>query len=553
MSSTARLVPKKPDLSFSFYFILSLTLIGGVIRFWKINFGLPAVPFSNEEITTFMTVNFGGGDFNPHNFYHPHLYYYLSFFFDALYILFNLATGHFHQPSDAWILFKTDPTFFYVIGRSVSAILGTLTIPLTYVMGKKVFNERAGILGALFLTFSLLHVQWSQIAYMDIPLTFFVTVSFLFSFQALKDGKLRDFVLCGLFGGFSMSTKYQGVVTFLWGPLACFLCGRNQRQSLFSFIISFILGFTLGTPFWLLDLPEFLYHFKVLWAWIKPHGQGHTGMEGDWNWFYYLSGNASYGVGLAILTIGILGMIYLIVHPDRYRLFFLSFPVVYFLITGAAKLRQIKYLIPIVPFLCVAAGFLIVWFVEGMIFRKKERKSKIAFAVGLLAVFPSLLSSLRYDYLKMFPDTRNLANAWAITEIPAGSKVLVTAAAFLHSPSKEGFITADLDATLLDQRSGNRSSLKSLEEYRSEGFGYLVLDDWHLSLLLIEEAHNPIYRDAVERYLKFLEDLKKTGKRMIEFSPYRGKPIYDRENIFMASRSLWKLKSLGPVIQIYKL
>ena len=562
-TATAQLADKKSVLSSSVLIISCLTLIGLALRLWEINFGLPVVPFSNEEITTFMTVNLASGDFNPHHFYHPHFYYYICFFFDALFILFNLATGHFHHLSDAWILFKKDPTLFYTVGRSVSAVLGTLTIPLTYLMGKKVFNERAGILGALFLTFSLLHVQWSQIAYMDVPLAFFVMVSFLFGFRALENGKLLDFILCGLFGGFSMSTKYQGVVTLIWGPLACYLYALKHHKNPFSalrnvnllvYFASFFTGFTLGTPFWLLGFPEFFHQHKQLGIWIKPYGQGHAGMEGNWNWFYYLSPTTSYSTGLLVLGMSILGVIYLALHLDKRRFFFLSFPVLYFLIIGAAKLRQVKYIMPIVPFLCVAAGFVIVWFVDEMMVRKKGQKSKIIFALGLLTVFPSLVACLRYDYLKIFPDTRNLVNAWAMTHIPPGSKVLVTSAAFLHSPSENGFTTADLDATVMDQRLDNRSSLKSLDEYRTEGFNYVILDEWHLSLLLIEEADNPKYRDVLQRYSKFLDDLKKSGQRMIEFSPYRGKkPMYDRENVFLASRSLWKLKSLGPVIQIYKL
>lgn len=544
------------------FLVVLITLAGLVMRFWKINFGLPEVPFTNEEITTYMTVNFASGDFNPHHFYHPHLYYYLCFFWDALYILGGLATGRFQQPLEAWILYKTDPTVFYVIGRSVSAFLGTITIPLTYAAGEKVFNERVAILGALFLTFSLLHVQWSQIAYMDVPLAFFVVLSFLFGLGALEKGRLRYFILCGLCGGFSASTKYQGLTTLIWGPLAASLYALRKDKSLFAsgwglksllFFFSFSIGFTLGTPFWLLSFPEFLRHFKLLGHWIRPYGEGHTGMEGNWNWLYYLRPATSYSVGLPVLIASLLGTLYLVVHFDLRRFFFLSFPVVYFVITGAAKLRQVKYLMPIVPFICLLAAFLIVGWIEEVRGKKTRGSVPLLLALGFLAVLPSLASSIRYNYLKGFPDTRKLVNAWVNTHVPPDSEVLVTTAVFLY-PRLPGVKTIGLDPTVMDQRVNNRSSLKSLDEYRSEGFDYVVLDEWHLSLLFSEEANNPKYQETIQRYQKFLEDLKKSAQLVAEFSPYQGKNReYDRENVFLASHSLWKLKSLGPLVQIYKL
>ena len=541
-----------------------ITFVGLVIRLWKIDFGLPEVPFTNEEITSYRALNLASGDFNPHNFVHPHLYYYLSFFLDALYILGGLATRRFHNLSEAWTLYKTDPTVFYVIGRSLSALFGTLTIPLTYWVGKKAFNEKVGILGSLFLAFSLLHVQWSQIAYMDVPLTFFVVLSFLFGFLAFEKGRLWDFILCGLCGGLSASTKYQGSVTLIWGPLACFLYALRNQQNPFQalgstknllFLLSFLIGFTLGTPFWILSFPEFLNHFLLNWGWIKPYGQGHTGMEGNWNWFYYLQPLTSYSVGFSVLACGIIGALFLARRTNACNLFFLSFPGLYFLIAGAAKLRQVKYLMPILPFICISAAFFLVeWVERGTAKRGSQRVLAALFWAGFLAVLPTAISTLRYNYLKMFPDTRKLASAWVDTYVSPESSVLITSLTFYRPPAATGPQTVDLDPTLMDQRANNRSSLKSLDEYREEGFDYVVLDEWHLQLLLVEEVNNPKYQEAIKRYQKFLDDLKKSATLVAEFSPYRGeKAEYDRENVFLASRSLWKLKSLGPLVQIYKL
>jgi len=509
-----------------------------------------------------MTVNFASGNLNPHHFYHPHLYYYLTFFLDGLFVLAGLATGRFHHLSEAWSLFKTDPTIFYTIGRSLSALLGTLTIPLVYLMGKRVFNEKVGILGALFLTFSLLHVQWSQIAYMDVPLTFFVVSAFLFGYVALERGRLRDFVFSGLLSGLATSTKYQGVITFIWGLLVCLLHASKNHQNPvralastkhFLFILSFLAGFTLGTPFWLLSFREFFNHFRVGLAWIKPYGQGQAGMQGNWNWLYYLQLTSSYSVGFPVLAASLAGIFLLIRRMDPRRLFFLSFPLLYFLVAGAAKLRQVKYLMPVVPFLCIAAAFFVIEIIGRSKFEGGKR-TLAALCLGGALVFPSLTSDLRYNYLKMFPDTRQLANEWVKAHAAPNSKILVSTAAHLHLLTSQGLEVSDLDSTVLDQRANNRSSLKSLVEYRKQGIDYLILDEWHLGLVLYEEAKNKKFEATKNQYLKLLDDLKQTAVLSAEFSPYREKnPEYDRENIFLASRSLGKLKRLGPLVWIYKL
>ena len=560
MSSPAHLV-KTHWLSRNLVIVGLLSLVGLLLRLWKIGFGLPDLHFSNEELTTYPALNLASGDLNPHTFYHPNFYYYLFFAADLAYILLGFLTGHFKAPGDGWELFKTDPTVFYVIGRSISAVLGTLTIPLTYWMGKKLFGERTGVLGALFLTFCFVHVQWSQIAYMDAPLIFFVVVSFLFALFALETGKTRYFMLCGLTGGLAASTKYQGIETLYWGPLASLLYDLNRsrvplgalwNQRSWTSVLFFIVGFTGGTPFWILSFPEFFAHLRDNWLWFNPSGQGHVGMEGNWNWAYYLMITLPYSIGIPVLVSALAGLIVLLGRMERRIFLFLSFPTVYFFIAGFSKIRQAKYLMPMIPFLCLAAGFFLVWGVEKFFARKKWAPWILSVA-GLFAVLPVLVSDLRYAYLKTLPDTRNLANTWVDVHVPLESKMAVTSATMWGSRPK-GPKVVDLDPTLFDQRVNNRSSLRSLEEYRKEGFEYIVLDEWHLGSLFAEEAKNPKYHPTLQRYQRFLEDLKGSAELVAVFSPYQDDThSFDRENVSLASRDLWNLKSLGPRVQIYQL
>lgn len=540
-----------------------LTLIGAVLRFWKIGFGLPYIFYSDEALVTYIALNMGGGDLNPHSFIHPNLFHYLLLFLDVLYILGGMALGIFHKPSEAWQLYRTNPTVFYVIGRMANALFGTLTIPVVYWAGKKVFNKETGLLAALFLTFSPMHIQWSQLAYVDVPLTFFVTLAFIFSFLAFEKGSIRSFVLSGFTCGLAGSTKWQGFVALLWGPLASLLFTLKNKTSILTgllgkrtivYFLFFSLTFVVISPFLFLDFSWFRREIVWLWGNLQPSGRGQLGYEGSWNWFYYLFGPMAYGLGLPVEVLGILGLLVLVFRMDLRRLFFVSFPVVYFLIVGASRLRIPKYILPASPFFCISAAFFIVWLLSKAAGEDKRRLSLGLAMVGFLVVLPSALDSLRYAYLKTQPDTRQLVYEWVRGHIPPQSKILRSYYVFLIPDFAPGPKVEPLDKTVFDQRVEHRPSLKTLDEYRKEGFQYIIFDEWHMGMVLEEGGRERVRRPIVEQYRNFLKELSESSRLIAVFSPYKREDVsFEVANVELANRYLWKMKNLGPTIWVYEL
>lgn len=546
----------------SFLLLILITFLGFGLRFLKIGFGLPDITFSNEEITCYPTLNMISQGFNPRHFIHPNFYYYLWVFFDLAFIVLSLALGNFKTPYDAWVLYKTDPTPYFLIGRSIAAILGTATIPLTYLIGKRIFNEKTGIIGAFFMSIGFIHVQWSQIAYMDVPLTFFIALAFIFSLKAYETQENHSFILAGIFSGLACSTKYHGAPCLVWGPLAVYLAHFDQQKNpllvlgnkkTLLFFFSALLGFTIGTPFWILDFPEFKRQFLMMTDWFRPHGGGHIGIQGDWNWRYYLFTTLPYSVGLPVFLAGISGLFLLFFRMTRRILFFLSYPLLYFAVAGVTRICQAKYMMSILPFFSILAAFSLMLFIENFVQHKKPWPQIALILISLAVGLPSFVNVVRYNYLKNFPDTRRQAIDWVDQNIPPQSKLLVSHNTLWHRVSR-GPQFIDLDPSLNDQKRRNESELKSLEEYQKQGFDYLVLDEWQLGRLFITEASNPRFRETIKRYQQFLSDLKENGHLIATFSPYRNHRLpYDRENDNYASRSLWKLKSFGPWIEIYQL
>jgi hypothetical protein len=540
-----------------------LTAMGAFIRFWKINHGLPHIFYSDEGHYTYFALNMGGGDLNPHDFFHPSFYYYLYFLVDVAYIAGSVALGIFKTPGDSWELYRTNPTIFYTLGRSVSAALGTLTLPVTYWIGKKMFNKTVAWIASFFLCFSLIHVQFSQIGNMDVPLTFFIALTFLLALDALEKGKTTNFILCGLVGGFSAGTKYQGLETLIWGPLACFLLALEEKKNPFRamvgwkvllFFLFFALGFTITTPYWILDFDQFKNHFLWTWSYYKNAGKGQLGYEGYANWFYYLEILFSYGMGLFLTTISLVGLGVLLFVGGIKNIFFVSFPFVYFLIAGFSQIRAARYILPVIPFLSLAGAFFLVWFFSAFVKKEKKMLAVASCITALFVASPNVWSTIRYAYFRLFPDTRNLAAEWISKQIPPRSRILQSAYAFVPQSSSGVLQVEPLDFTVFNTRTTNLSSLKTLEKYRREGFQYLILDEWHKGIILSEGSRFPKYSETVERYQQFLKHLDQSAELSAVFSPYREENIpFDMENVEVPSRLLSKMKSTGPTIWIYKL
>lgn len=96
--------------------------------------------------------------------------------------------GDFHPPGWFAIVWVWGHIFGFseIAIRLPSVILGTATVWITFLLGKELFGKKAGIVAALFLAISPLHVYYSQEARMYIFAAFSVVLSFYLLIGVLK-------------------------------------------------------------------------------------------------------------------------------------------------------------------------------------------------------------------------------------------------------------------------------------------------------------------------------------------------------------------------------
>src|SRR5262249_54192714 len=79
-----------------------------------------------------------------------------------------------------------DEVVFMVLGRALSAAVGTATIPLVYLVASRVGGRRAGLIAAALAACGVLHLRESHFFTVDIPMTFFAVVTLLAVVQLVE-------------------------------------------------------------------------------------------------------------------------------------------------------------------------------------------------------------------------------------------------------------------------------------------------------------------------------------------------------------------------------
>ena len=99
----------------------------------------------------------------------------------------------------------------YLLVRLVSAIWGTLSVWVCFLVGRRVFDERVGLLGAAFLAAAPRHLLVSVQFKPDAAVVLFVLLAFLWSLSAVASPSRGRYALAGVGVGLAIAAKYTAV------------------------------------------------------------------------------------------------------------------------------------------------------------------------------------------------------------------------------------------------------------------------------------------------------------------------------------------------------
>jgi YYY domain-containing protein len=109
---------------------------------------------------------------------------------------------------------KTGYDGVYLAGRAMDAVLDMLCVVLVFLIGRRLYDGRVGLLGALFLALSALNIQQSHYFTVDTSTTFFVTLALYYAVRVAQRGGWGSILVLAVAFGFAVSAKIS-VLSFL--------------------------------------------------------------------------------------------------------------------------------------------------------------------------------------------------------------------------------------------------------------------------------------------------------------------------------------------------
>ena len=490
-------------------FLLAAILTGSLcLRIWGSGFGLPAYTRYHPDehaLVDRAAAILWTGDWNLHRFNYPPLYAYFQAGAYALYFLYGVT-------QDLW---RYVPTFvvpnYYLVGRLQTALFGTLTILIAYLTGRRLRDHRTGLLVAALLGVNYLHIIHSHYATFDVMLTFWTSLTLLFSSSIVvrQDPSVRErasawYFLAGLCAGLAGATKYNGAVVIIVPLLAYFLATPWNEWGRFSGRLvltlgAFLLGFFGGNPFALGNLPDFLNDLATV---VHHYGTEHPGFEGTGNWRWYPGVFLTSADAVWVLA-GAIGLFGLLWKRWKVGLLLIAFPVVYYLMVSWFIVRFERNMVPLLPFLALGGGWLVDteadWLADRFRGTGKASHALAALGAALLLALP-LAASVSFDISLSQIDHREIAGQWVDDNIEKGTKIAIE-----HYSIPFGYDQYQVTDVI-------RISDHDLDWYQQEGYELLIISDGIWETLRRQPES---YGEEVAVY----DELVGSSKLLAEFAP----------------------------------
>ena len=471
-----------------------------------------------------------GHEGNPNYFDNPPAYSYLLAIVYELYFGGRAALSH---------AFAVNPTEVWVIARVITAVLGVLAVWLLYLIAQRLFDRRVALLSAALMAVAFLPVFYSKLALNDVPTLVPLEVSLWASAAILRGGRRRYYALAGLGLGVAAATKYTGGIVILPLVAAIWFQDRADRRTLarntaLAAAVA-VLAFVICDPYSLLAFTAFKAGLAIQGA-ESAAASGKLGLTHGSGVLYYLW-TATWGVGWVPAIAAVLAIPWLYLRERRLLAFFLPALVVYLLFMGLQGRYFGRWLMPVVPIICILAAYTAIAAADTLASRLPRLALPAALLAGALLCAQGLGYSIHSGLANSRPDTRNIARAWLVAHIPIGTRVVIEPVVpeewgldighplathngyrwggfpVLRKNELDGRLALDQGASVTIENYEHLLKPALIPFYEANGFCYVVTGSQQYGRALVDPA-------AVPQAIAYYRALARDGKLVYESSPY---------------------------------
>ncbi len=315
----------------------------------------------------------------------------------------------------------------YHVGRTLTALLDLVTLVVVFLLGRRLFGDAAGLIGAALYALAVLPIQLSHYFTVDPWLTAFVTTALFLAIRYLDRPTLQRAALLGIVVGCAFATKAS--VPALLGPLllafGVVFWRSDRRQHVVgqaaAGALTALAVFTLFEPYALIRREPFIQDIRtqariVRGIWDVPFTRQFVGLTPG---VYELQNLFAYTAGPALLLASLAGVAFVVFRVAKSRDVALAIPLVWIvayiptlLITEA---RFLRYALPLLPVFALFAGGMLWSWMQ----RPEARRTALAAAVVVLGV--TALWAFGFSSIYSGEHPRIAASHWIYDNVEPGA------------------------------------------------------------------------------------------------------------------------------------
>lgn len=408
------------------YICLSLILFTAIIlRYSGLNWDNLYTIHPDERSIGFagMEINLLAGKLDPNFFAYGSLPIYLA----------ELLSNFLSLFKPLWNSFN----YYILAGRIIAATAGIISIIMTFLIGKKLYNSTIGLLSALFLTFTVLHIQYSHFATVDILLTSFIlSILYLLIDIYKAQATIKTYIAVAILLGLALAVKVSAApLVFIF--LLCHIIRSYKEKELFTLkpwilfticgIIALIVNF-ISQPYAYIRLDAFLERVFSELELAKHCTTCYTQQYiGSAYIFYYLKEIIFTAMGPPLGILCIIGFALSIIQSlfrpfKSPHLVLLFWAIPYFLTINSFEAKFLRYLQPLLPLLCLFGAY---YFYHLIQYLKQFKTGKsIAMILRIVLIGYTAFYALAFFSIYMRPHTFVEGSKWFYKNIPEHSTVL---------------------------------------------------------------------------------------------------------------------------------
>lgn len=414
---------------------LSIILVlAFALRVWGIWFGLPYIYHGDEGFEVRRALQLGTGSFNFDRTAKGGYFYVLFIEYGLLFLCLKIL-GVVESAKDFGQLYFRDPSSFYLVGRATTAAIGTLTVFITYLIAKKAYGIRAGIVAALFIAFNLLHVRLSHFITVDVPMTCLVMASLFYAVRMAQGDSRTNYWWAALFAGLAVSTKLPAIMMIVSLLTAHYFYVKTSGTGLRQLFLgrNLWIAITIFLVVYLLTNPGIVFNFgDVARGMLAKFGIGRGEVDAEMgivvplqeeNLFFFYASHLIESMHLPLFIACIVGMGYALWKRSRADIVLTSFAIPYYLVVSSSTdpFYVGRYILPIIPVLTILGARLLNEIASAI----GERYKAAPLALALILALPPAYSIALHDYKISQKDTRTYAKEWMERNVPNGATVFI--------------------------------------------------------------------------------------------------------------------------------